>query len=394
MTKVFTVLTIMFFTALPILAVIAPRALGTLPLVLGALGLIFYSVQTKGVHLSKNTIIWIISLLALSGLGILNSPHPDIALNAGIKIWAFTLAGIGLFKGIPLVPQEAKQKVLNTLPWSLACSIVLMLFEHYLNYPIYRLARGLEATDKVATHVLNYAAVLHAIWLFPALYSLRLHKHKIQLRAGLISLTLLSSLLIYSSQAALLGLCLGLVIFGLTYYKATPVIRLIFIGIAVLTLSAPILAPLLYQNQPEFIQGFQTAAVPQRIVIWNASAIEAMESPVTGHGFLATQTRGSSFLEHTTDYPWKRVLHPHNFALQIWIELGLIGILFFLTALFFTYRRLSTSPRALQAYIASTFASIIAIGGVSYSLWQTWWMGTILSIALLIHFIQESKSKN
>ena len=68
-------------------------------------------------------------------------------------------------------------------------------------------------------------------------------------------------------------------------------------------------------------------------------------------------------------------LHPHNGALQIWLELGALGAsavaLFWIMAL----RRLSRqSADPTAAGTAASAGVYLLIGGVSFGVWQEWWL--------------------
>ncbi len=64
-------------------------------------------------------------------------------------------------------------------------------------------------------------------------------------------------------------------------------------------------------------------------------------------------------------------LHPHNMALQIWLETGLIGAVIAAWALWRLIRRIdrATGPAGLAATGAA-----FAVGMVSFGAWQAWWL--------------------
>ncbi len=79
-------------------------------------------------------------------------------------------------------------------------------------------------------------------------------------------------------------------------------------------------------------------------------------------------------------------LHPHNNTIQIWLELGIIGIICFYFSLFYAWYKLifkSSASKSYYTFISSSILSLFLINQSSYGLWQTWW---IASIILLIIF--------
>ena len=79
-------------------------------------------------------------------------------------------------------------------------------------------------------------------------------------------------------------------------------------------------------------------------------------------------------------------LHPHNNTIQIWLELGIIGIICFYFSLLYAWYKLifkSSASKSYYTFISSSILSLFLINQSSYGLWQTWW---IASIILLIIF--------
>lgn len=79
-------------------------------------------------------------------------------------------------------------------------------------------------------------------------------------------------------------------------------------------------------------------------------------------------------------------LHTHNAALQLWLELGSVGAA--LAAAFFAwvvYRIVAWTgdDRRDGAMAAGTLVSYLVIGGLSFGVWQEWWLalGAIAAIA-------------
>ncbi len=69
-------------------------------------------------------------------------------------------------------------------------------------------------------------------------------------------------------------------------------------------------------------------------------------------------------------------LHPHDAALQIWLELGVIGAVaatvFWVTVFL---RMVRTKPDAGVAASAASAVGFLVIAAVSFGVWQEWWLG-------------------
>ena len=79
-------------------------------------------------------------------------------------------------------------------------------------------------------------------------------------------------------------------------------------------------------------------------------------------------------------------LHPHNSILQVWLELGMIGIMIFLmfikVLLNIIYMHYKISPIASTITIFSFF-QIFITGQIAYGFWQSWWIAIIIIIFIL-----------
>jgi O-antigen ligase len=155
-------------------------------------------------------------------------------------------------------------------------------------------------------------------------------------------------------------------------------------GLAVWMLAAPFATPL-FVASPQFVE-----AVPMswahRIAIWRYTCARIMEQPWIGHGIDAGRT--------TTDMLTIRGLetraipvHPHSASLQTWHDLGLVGALLAAALLAYGGWRLSRAF-AQDRYAGAATAAVLAMFGlmanVGWSIWQEWWMATLLLTAALI----------
>jgi O-antigen ligase len=134
-----------------------------------------------------------------------------------------------------------------------------------------------------------------------------------------------------------------------------------------------------------------------RIFIWQAAAQKVSDQPIFGFGFDASRNifdseekewavvlQGNTLIykNHSEKIP----LHPHNLAIQIWLELGAAGILVFVVFLIVLFREIgprfqSTTAKCL---LFGFFGSIALISFTSYGAWQNWWVASILMAATMI----------
>ena len=182
------------------------------------------------------------------------------------------------------------------------------------------------------------------------------------------------------------------------------------LGAAVLSLAAPRLVPKLVGAGVGLVillMPFLVGLVPQipsanlppsavhRLVIWDFAAHRIAEKPLTGWGLEASRAmpggraqpdaatldrlnittpaqREFLVLPHVEVMP----LHPHNGALQLWLELGGIGAL--IGAALMLALGFAASRSAAPAVGVGMLASAAVTGMLSFGLWQAWWFASLL----------------
>lgn len=151
-------------------------------------------------------------------------------------------------------------------------------------------------------------------------------------------------------------------------------------GFAALVLAAPLIAAL-----PVFDEWAQDRAlgssVFHRAAIWSFAADRIAEHPLLGWGLHAARAIPGAkhqFVPGAELMP----LHPHNFALQLWLELGLIGALAGAAASAGLARAIA-GDGATRAALAACLCAAVAVASVGYGLWQGWWMGALWLFAAL-----------
>jgi O-antigen ligase len=130
-----------------------------------------------------------------------------------------------------------------------------------------------------------------------------------------------------------------------------------------------------------------------RLVIWRFTAERIAERPFLGWGFDGSRSvpGGDEDLGvGETALP----LHPHNAALQWWLELGLpgaaIGAAFLLALVRAIVRDLPDRPSAAAALGLLVSGTVVA--NVSYGIWQGWWLAALaLSAALMVAVANDSR---
>lgn len=145
---------------------------------------------------------------------------------------------------------------------------------------------------------------------------------------------------------------------------------------AVLMMGAPWIV--LVARQLGLMQSLESAVSlswQMRLGYWRHASERILADPLRGWGVDASRTFGPDI-----------TLHPHNGALQVWLELGLIGAVaasvFWVVAI-----ARQSSPRGGlgQAAAVGTAVAYLTFAAVSFGVWQDWWLalGAVAATACL-----------
>jgi exopolysaccharide production protein ExoQ len=184
------------------------------------------------------------------------------------------------------------------------------------------------------------------------------------------------------------ALAAGLPMAALIYWRPRIVTRVAAVLCALFILTAPLTLAKL-----ERIPGLFAAAdsfkmsAGHRLLIWSFTGERIAERPLFGWGLDASRAIPGGNTEIRPGQNWLS-LHPHDAALQVWLELGLPGAVLFAALLALFWLRLDRLPGsrfylsaaggALTAALAPLFAA--------YGVWQEWWIGT-LALALFLTLV-------
>lgn len=150
---------------------------------------------------------------------------------------------------------------------------------------------------------------------------------------------------------------------------------------------APLLATVINALLPEVVYdavGYGTLGI--RGEIWTRYAWLIAERPFFGYGMEA----GSTTATITADWVGVRDRelldygHPHNFAIQVWFELGLVGVLLTAALIALAFRAIARIPEPIRAAALATAVAIWTVAFVSHGAWQAWWWCLVGLVALTI----------
>jgi O-antigen ligase len=195
--------------------------------------------------------------------------------------------------------------------------------------------------------------------------------------AGLIAVTTFCSI----SGAATVGLSAAAVVFTLARIFPRFATGAVLIASGASLATAPIIGEILYKIFPpglhELLAGTSSEA---RIQIWRSFGAVLRERPWRGLGFGVSSEIAQASVAQNVPLDYRPMLaagHPHNAALQIWVETGAVGA----TAAFLVIALLLRSMSQLRPRDRAPRLALLAGAGlaalVGHGAWQGWWIAAI-----------------
>ena len=185
------------------------------------------------------------------------------------------------------------------------------------------------------------------------------------------------------SETVQFGLPLAFVVFIISQKFPRFMTNAIFSGIGVMLITAPWMYQLIYKILGSAIDLSMPIGIRKilfRSEIWDIVATKSLESPIIGHGIDSARYLGNIVVASTYK-PVNVLLHPHNMILQIWLDLGFVGVAIVAGLLYSGWRYVSKLHSIVQPPILGGLTMLTVFSIVSHSLWQTW------SVSLIAIFI-------
>lgn len=274
----------------------------------------------------------------------------------------------------PLQPQTA-QRLTRAAAAGVACGLWVLILELALDHPIVRTATWDWAPGAVTASDTNRGFTILVVIFFMILpLAGRVSRGHVA-AASLIALTSVAALLT-DSGANLAGLLLAAA-FVATAWLGHAVRLTVWVLAGVCGLIAmPWLAQAAFElglHQADWVP----SSAQHRVHIWNFTAQWALERPLTGWGFDSSAdftNRGvAPFRPRYDVIP----LHPHNGALQIWLELGILGVLLALLGVGQVVRRINARGPKAATWLGAAAMATCVIADIGYGAWQTQWTASI-----------------
>jgi O-antigen ligase len=364
------------------LLVLLPRGTAALVSAAGlcAAGLVLSTGRSRPTPLLAVVAVPLVGLLLWGIASALWSVDPMRSLAVALRLAGLAAAGLALASAARLVVAPRRLAFLLFVGMALGIGIVAIELATAGGLSSLLSDRAFRPTQ------LNQASISFALLVLPASAALVCLGQPIL--ATLLAAATAVAVYALAGTAAKAVLVFGLAM-GLLLCRARPILAWVAMIISVLAI---ITAPLTFarlERLPglgETADGFKISA-GHRLLIWSFAGDRIAERPLTGWGLDSSRAIPGGDDPIRPGETWMP-LHPHNAALQVWLELGAPGaVLFALMAamVWGALARVEWPP--LFAAAAGAALTIAFIGCfATYGIWQEWWLGT-LSFSLFLILI-------
>lgn len=271
---------------------------------------------------------------------------------------------------------DFRKKILKSLFYGIIVALVIANIEIFSDGAISNFFGILyKVSHKFDLVIFNRGANVINIMSWPIVcYLFSEKKYKI---AVVFVIAIFLTIIQLDSLSSIIGLAIGSIIFVLVYFMGQKILKILSVfavcGVFIVAFAAKNLdADKVIGNVPA-IPG---AASNMRLYIWDYTAKQAYKKPFFGWGFNASRNYPVEKKDYVDGGRSPLPLHPHNNVLQIWLELGAVGLALFAAFLFFSLRQISKmdTPPYVMASCAALFSDYFIIGETGFGIWQNWWV--------------------
>jgi len=328
----------------------------------------------------------LIGLVVYGALTVIWSISPDRTLHIAITLIPIVTGGWLLIGAAAQLDERARHRTSTALLFGGAIALALIGIEVATNGLIQGLLRGAGFKATGNLYHLNRAASQVAILIWPLWLVLDRRLGPVVAAAG-VGLAAIA-LFALNPDTPLLTVFAGVIFLALAYIAPRIAQGLMIAGVLLLAVAIP-LYPLILPIVDSTLSSWNINdfTLRHRFAIWEFAATRTMEQPIFGWGLgtsrivpgadgIAGQLGGEAQI---------LPLHPHNALLQLWLELGIPGILLALIAIVTILGKITRyiSGRKELATALTVIFSATLIAELSYGVWQSWWLVFLWVIAAL-----------
>ncbi|MCB2101668.1 MAG: O-antigen ligase family protein [Rhodobacterales bacterium] len=335
-------------------------------------------------RLAATPLAWglLAAAVAWAGLSTLWSLDTGWALGGTAKMAGNLGAGALVLAGVPLLTGAERRLAVGGLMAGAALALALMAVEVVFGGPITIGLMGIPYRGEIAgLFWLNQPMGFLLLLAWPIALALWIGGREAIAVLTLIAAGVLTWALTYRTGA--MAFVIGLAAAPLAVLSRRYTGPIMAGAVALVVLVAPVL-PLTVLAPARIIDGaWPSGALQHRLYIWEFAAHRIAEKPLLGWGMNAARIiPGGDTVVSNPAVPFNGTLmplHPHNAALQVWLELGLPGalILAALAALAVLAAARARAGRMAPALVTGQVVTALVMMNQSYGIWQSWWLAVL-----------------
>jgi O-antigen ligase len=319
------------------------------------------------------------AFVALSWASLLWSVAPAETARRALQLSAIAAACLLLLAVPPPAPDRA-ERLFPVLLAALAVGALAMLADRVAGYPMqHRLAAKATYAVTKYNRGLDYLALL--VWPMLAC-GIAARRHRRELALACILALLLSA--VGKSTTAPVALLVGGAALGLALLAPRKVGGLAAGAVTLMAITAPVWLRVAAQHRGALVGHIKASGI-HRLEIWDYMTARVAERPLLGWGLAAANAvpiRPEELAHYRFVVP--QGVYPHQQWLELWLELGVAGVLVALAATLLVLGRIANLPPATRAFGFATFAAAIAVSLSSFEITTDSWWAALAGSAFLL----------
>ncbi len=341
----------------------------------------------------KQQVLSVIFLFLWLLVSSLWSENPGHSLETVLKIVGISAVGFLFVVASYRLPPDFFSKIKTALVAGFLAALGLFFIEVFGGMPLTTLKYIIQEgnTQEIYLHWLNRGLSILSIFTWPVLFILLERKSWPKVLALFIATT---GLLFFSDAgAAVIALLFGVFVYAVGFISSQKSRTVILLAVTFVTLIGPAIIgkTMTREDIPETVPQTYAYSAYTRLGLWAYSFDTALQRPFTGWG-----VGGSRFVQADPSAPPEArrdiKLHPHNLALQAFLEGGIVGLLAFCSIIFWIVWKMAHAKGAVRrGTLLATFFSTITVASISYGVWQSWWLAAIWLVLAATFIVLRSK---
>jgi O-antigen ligase len=316
---------------------------------------------------------------------------PRFSLFEGLRLFAIGVEGLTILgAAMSLSPQEGRLVRCAAL-LGVLLGLSMAGIELSTNAELTRLIRGYGPGYPLNFSRFDRGMTTLVLALWPALPGLGTRR----LWQAVLAVAVALIVWLMSSSAAVLALVVGAIVYAVARLFARTIVMALATGLVGIALFLPVVTPsdqsvmALHQDAP----WIKSSGI-HRLLIWRFTADRITDRPLLGWGMGASRELPGGHRDLHVALPGLGLppgaealpLHPHNALLQWEVELGVPGTVLALAIVLWGLSRVGwgTSSREGRAFALGWTVTAFVVGLLSYGIWQSWWLSSLLLTAALL----------